>query len=104
MSYIDDICNALATVLNRATDGRPERFAGYAANRDFWIAEAAHCLEVIQGYGDRYKRMKQASESSHPVKYDWPTIPISERSMSNSDLSRARGLVREAPRRFLRAA
>src|SRR3954454_14623527 len=97
MSYIDDISEALVRVLTQASDGSPEKFAGYAANRNFWIAEAKHCLDVINGYGDRFERMKRASQASHPPKIiDWTIIPISEPSMKASDLTKQRSKVREA--------
>jgi len=102
MSYIDEICGALISVLKHAADGPPERFAGYAANREFWVSEAVHCLEVIAGYEERFARMKAASEESRPHKVDWPMKPISEPSMRSGDLSKARDRVREVVQRFLR--
>ena len=103
MSYINDISGALVRVLSRASDGPPERFAGYAANRVFWVAEARHCIAVIDGYSERFERMRRTSQASHPPRLvDWPTIPISEPSMTGRDLSKARKQVQDALERFLR--
>ena len=101
MSYISEISTALTTVLTRASDSPPEKFAGYAANRDFWVAEASHCLKVIDGYETRFQRMKAASERSRPEKVDWPTVPISEPSMRDSDLVKFRRQICEVISRFL---
>jgi hypothetical protein len=34
--------------------------AGYWANRDFWLAEFQHLLDVIAGYDDRLAKMTRA--------------------------------------------
>jgi hypothetical protein len=102
MSYIDDISKALLLVLDHASDDSPEAFAGYATNRDFWVAETAHCLAVIQGYDERFQRMKEASEASDPPKMDWPTIPVSKASVSGKELRQVRTKLRDSARRFLR--
>ena len=94
MSYINDICTSLTTVLTHACNASEEYFAGFAANRDFWIAEARHCLEVIDGYQGRFQKMAEGSGSCKPHKVDWPTIPIAKSSMSADDLREARQQVR----------
>ena len=61
-SYIDRLCAALTDVLERAASGSADRLAGYAANIDFWIDEAEHCLRVIEGYQDRFQRFEEAQQ------------------------------------------
>jgi hypothetical protein len=36
------------------------QLAGQVANLDFWLAEARHWLDVIDGYRPRFERLKAA--------------------------------------------
>jgi hypothetical protein len=57
MSYIEEISRPLVDTLLH-TAGLPVRqLAGHARNVDFWAGEAAHCLGVIDGYAERFKRL-----------------------------------------------
>ncbi len=40
------------------------QLAGHVANLDFWVSEARHALEVIDGYEPRFRRMK-AGQDQH---------------------------------------
>ena len=102
MSYISEISSALISVLSRASGSSPEKFAGYAVNRDFWVAEASHCLQVIDGYESRFQMMKAASEARRPEKVDWTTEPISQPSVRDTDLVTFRRQICEAITRFLK--
>jgi hypothetical protein len=42
------------TTLNR------HQLAGHVANLDFWLSEVRHCLAVIDGYGPRFERLRDA--------------------------------------------
>ena len=101
MSYAIEIGVALVNVLKHACDGSNEYFAGYAANRRFWVAEARHCLDVITGYDERFQRMTEASKAFRGPKFDWPTIPIERRSTRSTDLSAMRQTLLDSMRRFL---
>ncbi|HEX4795583.1 MAG TPA: hypothetical protein VH370_17465 [Humisphaera sp.] len=102
MSYIDDLADSLIKVVSTACGGHETAFAGYAANREFWVAEAIHVLEVINGYQQRFERMSEASMAHRePNLIDWSNDPITAQSSNAGDLSRARRRVRDAMRRFL---
>jgi hypothetical protein len=102
VNYIDEICQALVRVLTRACEGPPHRFVGYAANVEFWAAEARHCLNVIAGYEERFKRMRDASTEKEPPRRDWSFGPHITTSTKSSDRSAARQQVLDACRRFLK--
>ena len=97
-TYIDRLCGALTDVLERATGGSADRLAGYAANLDFWIDEAEHCLRVIDGYEERYQRFHEAQQevvaARGPMKWDergWRSPPSQIQPTSTpDDLKRAR--------------
>ena len=61
-TYIERLCDALADVLERAAGGTKDRLAGYVANFDFWVDEAAHCLLLIKEYDDRFHRFQEAQQ------------------------------------------
>jgi hypothetical protein len=101
MSYIDNLTEALIKVITHAC-GEPEAtFAGYAVNRPFWVAEALHVLQIIDGYPERFERMSKAIAHEQPNPVDWPTQPIKISSSKASDLSRNHRRVRDCMRRFL---
>ena len=63
MSYIENICAPIVATLERTTTLPTHHFAGHAANIDFWMAEIQHCLSVIDGYPQRFERMKKAQQA-----------------------------------------
>ncbi|MEN1681064.1 MAG: hypothetical protein AAGJ46_15860 [Planctomycetota bacterium] len=61
MAYVDDVTVALVRVFETAAFHKdPVRIAGYSANLDFWLGEAAHAMEVLEGYSARHARLKDA--------------------------------------------
>ena len=62
MSYVIEQTESLLRVFERATPMSPHRLAGYGANAEFWATEVCHCRDLLAGYFDRYKRMKQATD------------------------------------------
>jgi hypothetical protein len=92
VSYISDIVSSLVHVLKH-TRGLPRhQLAGHAANIEFWIGEACHALEVIDGYNHRFYRMRTAQiehdreHGGHAVNNPagWETSPTSEKPMRPS--------------------
>lgn len=67
LSYIDDICNPLIKTLERSSTLPSHQLAGHVANFDFWMGEARHCLDVIDGYTQRFERMEKAQQSQTEV-------------------------------------
>ena len=70
-TYVDRLCDALADVLTRAAGGTRDRLAGYAANFDFWVGEATHCLSLVKGYGERFDRFRQAQQQAATDNIAW---------------------------------
>lgn len=104
MTYVEEITSALVRVLTHACDGPPDRFAGYAANVAFWVAEARHCLDVIDGYDERFRRMKQATKAHfRPGTLDEEhSAALSTRTLKYADRAAARRGVTDAAQRFLK--
>jgi hypothetical protein len=108
-NYIDQLCSALTDVLERAASGSADRLAGYAANVDFWIDEAEHCLRVIDGYEERFQRFHEAQQevvaARGPIKWNergWrPPPPETNPTSTMDDLKRARRHVVESMAKFL---
>jgi hypothetical protein len=58
MPYVEDITEPLIKTLTY-TGGLPARqLAGHAANLGFWVGEIKHAFDVIDGYGERFKELK----------------------------------------------
>ncbi|MSR59161.1 MAG: hypothetical protein EXS05_16220 [Planctomycetaceae bacterium] len=49
------------------------------ANFDFWTAEVKHCLCVIDGYHDRFEKMK-AAQLKHVALHDVVEFALDDRS------------------------
>jgi len=60
MAYSSDITKTLTEQITKFATLHRHQLAGHLANLDFWAAEVRHCLEVIDGYGRRFERMKAA--------------------------------------------
>ena len=54
MAYSTDLADLLAAQLTRFVSLNRHQLAGQVANLGFWIAEVAHCFEVIDRYGERF--------------------------------------------------
>src|SRR5262249_17639629 len=87
------------------------QLVGQVANLDFWEAEVRHCLDVIDGYGHRFERMKAAQErytSEHGTvifRLDDPCCTqkaaTPPRRIPASELKEARRPLRDSMYRFL---
>jgi hypothetical protein len=108
-TYIERLCDALADVLTRAAGGTRDRLAGYAANFDFWVDEATHCLELIRDYDERFERFQEAQQrvaSVRPLRFNersgWSPPPAeAKRSVSWNERKEARRKVVGAMAKFL---
>ncbi len=104
MSYVIEQTESLLRVIDRATPAAAHRLAGYAANAEFWASEIRHCRELLDGYFERYQRMKQATEdylSEHPVdpqRSDSDTRTL--RNTKDSEVREMRRRLDEATGRF----
>lgn len=99
MSYIEDICNPLIRTLEHSTTLPLHQLAGHAVNLDFWMTESGHCLLVIDGYAQRFERMKKAQESKVEVEGVNET-PL-QRGVKDNERKDLRKKVCTAANRFL---
>jgi hypothetical protein len=86
------------------------QLAGHVANLDFWLAEARHCLDVIDRYRPRFERLK-AAQAAHVAKHRTIEFEPGEpyirgrasqpRSVPDHELKESRRPVRDAAYRFL---
>jgi hypothetical protein len=102
MSYVGEVTNALVKVLTHAADGSEEKFAGYAANRAFWVDEVRHCLDLIDGYWQRFEWMRKASQAHSTWADIWVPARITAPSTRNDELRALKHDLLHAARRFLR--
>lgn len=54
------MANLVAHQLSRFVTLNRHQLAGQVANLDFWMAQVRHCQQVIDGYGERFSRLKDA--------------------------------------------
>jgi len=102
MSYVDDVCIALAHVLDRASFHRDARLAGYAANLDFWVDEVRHCLDCIAGYERRFRRLvaaRQEYASARGIELD---LAMTRRTSTDDELRKLEQRVKSSAQSFLR--
>ena len=75
MSYSTEISKTLTDTLARFATLNPHQLAGHVANLDFWLAEARHSVEVIEGYKKRFEAMKAAQmkyvAENHTLEYHY---------------------------------
>ncbi|HLN26351.1 MAG TPA: hypothetical protein VK395_01250 [Gemmataceae bacterium] len=89
----------------------PHQFAGQVANLGFWLAEVRHRLAVIDGYAERFERLK-AAQKKHVSQHNTIEFslfdpcctqgrPSPPRRAPQTELKEARHNLREATYRFL---
>ncbi len=101
VSYVESISTPLIETLNHSAGLPANQLAGHVANLDFWIGEAKHCLAVIDGYRERFDRLRvgQAEyERQHDVVGAAPPLRRGAKEHTRQDL---RGGVCDAIERFL---
>lgn len=110
MSFSEEMAKVVADQLARFATLNKHQLAGHVANLDFWVSEARHVLEVIDGYEPRFRRMK-AGQDQHVAEHGTlayfpgdPEIrcaPDPPRRVAHGSLREARRSVTEATYRFL---
>ena len=108
-TYVERLCDALADVLTHAAGGTKDRLAGYVANFDFWVEEAAHCLALVKDYDERFRRFQAAQQQvaaggwpNWDERSGWTPPPDDvQRSTSWNDRKEARRKVVSAMAKFL---
>ena len=99
MSYIEDICEPLITTLERASNLPAHQLAGYVANLDFWLSEAKHCLQIVDGYEQRFERMKDAQEFQ--AKIEGVEEPLLQRGVGSKKIKIIRQQIELTVSKFL---
>lgn len=61
--YIANIGLSIEKALSQVPSAQPMQVAGYWANREFWLDEFRHLLDVIENYGERLKHMMSAAQA-----------------------------------------
>lgn len=98
--YVEVICTPLIKTLNHSSGLPANQLAGHAANVDFWISEAEHCLAVIDGYQERFDRLRTGQAEYEKLHDVASKVPLrgSSKYQKRQELRRA---VCEGIERFL---
>jgi hypothetical protein len=112
MAYTTEISNLLAATLGRMTTLNAHQLAGHVANLDFWLSEVKHCIQVIDGYRERFRAMKAAemrytglhqtmTYSGEPMDFSdpWDVRPPS--AIPKAQFAAAKSELLDAANRFL---
>ena len=118
-AYTLDQAKLLADQLERFVTLNRHQLAGHRANLDFWLGEAEHVLAAIDGYQQRFERMRDAQQrwvadhgthtwdqrycsSCRGPCFDQPNSPPpTPKRISSTQLEAARRRVRDAAYHFL---
>ncbi len=110
MSFSEKLARVVADQLERFVTLNTHQLAGHVANLDFWIAQARHVVEGIDGYEPRFRRLK-AGQDQYVVEHQTETYLLddayirwkadSPQRVAHSSLRDARRAVTDATYRFL---
>ncbi|WP_406699634.1 hypothetical protein V5E97_12310 [Singulisphaera sp. Ch08] len=111
MAYSADVAKLLTDQLSRFITVNRHQLAGQMANLKFWMGEVRHCLGVIDGYPQRFERLKRAQTTyvaNHgTVEYllddprETTTTATPPRRVPHRELVEARRLLCDSAYRFL---
>src|SRR3954471_16769776 len=110
MSFSEHMAKVVADQLERFVTLNRHQLAGHVANLDFWVAQARHALEVIDGYQERFRRLKAGQAEyvtahqttvSSPLDPDIKGPPDPPRRVPDASLRDARRAVVDAAYGFL---
>lgn len=108
MAFSSDLAMLVSDQLSRFVTLNRHQLAGQVANLDFWLAQARHALDVIDGYGVRFVRL-QATQEQYVATHGNEQVSSegSNRAASSPhrvpdrELRKARQSLLEATSRFL---
>jgi hypothetical protein len=66
MSYSQHVAKTVSDQLERFVTLNDHQLAGHIQNLDFWIGEVRHALDVIDGYQDRFGKLKAGQVAAAP--------------------------------------
>jgi hypothetical protein len=84
LPYLAAICLPLIKTLTHSAGLPTNQLAGHVANPEFWLSEAKHGLEAIDGYWKRFKRLR-AGEAEYEKQHDMRVKGVSLRSSIRDD-------------------
>ena len=58
MSYSENLAKVVANQVARFVTLNRHQLAGHVANLEFWVGQVRHALAVIDGYQERFRRLK----------------------------------------------
>jgi hypothetical protein len=111
MSFSAEMAKLVADQLARFVCLNRHQLAGQVANLDFWVGQVRNSLNVLDGYGKRFQRLK-AAQARHVAEHhttefvlDDPCCtqgkPAPPRKVPEAERREARRALCEAARRFL---
>jgi hypothetical protein len=111
MSFSTEMAKLVADQISRFVTLNRHQLAGQVANLDFWLGEVLHAMEVLDGYGKRFQRLK-TGQAKHVAEHhtigfslDDPCCtqgkPSPPQRVPDSELKDVRRTLTEATYRFL---
>ena len=111
MSFSTDLARVVSDQLSRFVTLNRHQLAGQVANLDFWMSQARHALETLDGYGVRFIRMETAQEqyvsdhgtTEYALEVDYPVArkAAPPHRIPDRELRKARKALIESAYRFL---
>ena len=73
MAFSSDIARLVGDQLSRFVTLNRHQLAGQVANLDFWLGQVQNALDVLDGYGKRFKQLKtaQGKHIAEPTAASW---------------------------------
>ena len=112
MAFASDLANLVASQLTRLVTLNRHQLAGHVANLEFWLGQVRNGLEVIDGYEDRFHRMRDGqakyAHEHNTVEFDFSdprdteVAPATPRKVPDNELRDARRALIDAAQRFLK--
>jgi hypothetical protein len=94
MPYVEDITEPLISTLTYAGGLPARQLAGHAANVEFWVGEVKHAFDIIDGYGERFKKLQDgeriAAELLGPEFHPFHSRKLVRPGMSDHELKELR--------------
>ena len=78
MSFTENLAQVVSEQMERFETLNTYQLAGHTANLDFWISQASHALETLDGYEPRFRLLKSAQTEYvkiHQIILRSPTDP-----------------------------
>jgi hypothetical protein len=111
MSFSTDMAKLVTDQVSKFVTLNRHQLAGHVANLDFWAEQVRHCLAVLDGYGQRFHKLKTA-QTKHVAEHHTTEFSLDDpcctqekaapaRKVADRELKEARSALCDATRRFL---